>query len=57
VLRMVRWNGSDGPRTGEISKRLLLFGIIYDIMDNRLGIDIDGLMHVRNNKLGKLIIP
>jgi hypothetical protein len=54
---MVRWNGPDGPRTGEISKRLLLFGIIYDIMDNRLGIDIDGLMHVRNNKLGKLIIP
>jgi hypothetical protein len=34
----------DSPRTGEFSKKLLLFGIIYGIPDNRLRINIDELM-------------
>jgi hypothetical protein len=31
--------------------------MIYDILDSRLRIDIDGLMHLRNNQLGKLVSP
>jgi hypothetical protein len=43
----------DGPRTGEFSKKLLLSGI----PDSRLRIDIEGLMHMRINQLGKLVSP
>jgi hypothetical protein len=51
--------GRDGPQTGEFSKKkkLLLSGIIYGIPDSQLRIDIDGLMHLRNNQLGKLVSP
>jgi hypothetical protein len=34
---------TDGSHTGEFSKKLLLSGIIYDILDSRLRIDIDEL--------------
>jgi hypothetical protein len=51
----VRQKGLNGPHTSVISKRLLLFGKIYGISDSRLRIDIDGLMHLRNNQLGKLV--
>jgi hypothetical protein len=57
VSRTVRCKGPDGPRIGEFSKKLLMSGIIYDILDSRLRIDIDGLMHLRNNQLGKLVSP
>jgi hypothetical protein len=49
----VRQKSSDGPRTGEFSKKLLLSGIPY----SRLRIDIEGLMHMRINQLGKLVSP
>jgi hypothetical protein len=49
VSRMVRWEGPDGPRTGEFSKNNLLSRISYGILDSNLRIDIDGLMHRRNN--------
>jgi hypothetical protein len=39
------------------SKKLLLFGIIYDIPDSRLGLVVDELMHLRNDQLGKLVSP
>ena len=54
---MVHRNGPNGPRTGEFSKTLLLSEIFYGIPDNRLRIDIDGLMHLRINQLGKLVSP
>jgi hypothetical protein len=57
VSWMVHRKGPDGPRTGEFSKRLLLSRIIYGILDSRLRIDIDVLMHLRNNQLGKLVSP
>jgi hypothetical protein len=57
VSRTVHQKGTDGPRTGEFSKKLLLSRIIYGITDNRVRIDIDGLMHLRNNQLGKLVSP
>jgi hypothetical protein len=57
MSRTVRRKGLDGPRTGEISKRLFMSGIIYDILDSRLGIDINGIMHMRNNQLGKVVSP
>jgi hypothetical protein len=57
VSRTVRWKGLDGPRTGEFSKKLLLSGTIYGILDNRLRIDVDELMHLRNNQQGKLVNP
>jgi hypothetical protein len=57
VPRTVRQKGTDGPRTGEFSKKHLLSGIIYGIPDSRLRIDIDGLMHLRNNQLRKLVSP
>jgi hypothetical protein len=37
------------------SKKLLLSGIIYDILDSRLRIVVDELMHLRNDQLGKLV--
>jgi hypothetical protein len=50
--------GTDGPRIGEFSKKKLLMSeIIYGILDSRLRIDIDVLMHLRNNQLGKLVSP
>jgi hypothetical protein len=54
VSRTVRRKGPDGPCIGEFSKKLLLSGIISD---NRLRIDIDEHMHMRNNQLGKLVSP
>jgi hypothetical protein len=57
VSRTVRRKGPNGPRKGVISKKILLSGIIYDILDNRLRIEIDRLMHLRNNQLGKLVSP
>jgi hypothetical protein len=53
----VHRKGPDGPHTTEFSKKLLLTGIIYGIPDSRLRIDIDGLMHLRNNQLIKLVSP
>jgi hypothetical protein len=47
----------NGPRIGVISKKLLLSRIIYRIPDSRLRIDIDELMYMRNNQLGKLVSP
>jgi hypothetical protein len=47
VWRTIRRKGSDGPRTGEF----------YDIPDSRLRIEIDGLMFLRINQLGKLVSP
>ena len=57
MSRTVRWKGPDGPHIGEFSKKLLLSRIIYVILDSRLRIDIDGLMHLRNNQLDKLVSP
>jgi hypothetical protein len=55
VSRTVRWKGPNCPRTGEFSKKLLLFGIIYGILNSRLRIKMIGLMHLRINQLGKLV--
>jgi hypothetical protein len=55
VSRTIHRKVLDDPRTGKISKKLLLSGIIYDIPDSRLRIDIDGLMHLSINQLGKLV--
>jgi hypothetical protein len=55
VLRTVRRKGPDGPRTGEFSKKLILSEIIYGILESRLRIEIDRLMHLRINQLGKLV--
>jgi hypothetical protein len=57
VSRTVRRKGPDSPRTGEFSKKLLLSGVIYGTPDSRLRFDIDELMNMRNNKLGKLVSP
>jgi hypothetical protein len=57
VSRTVRWKDPNGPCTDEFSKKLLLSRIIYGIPDSRLRIDIDKLMHLRNNELGKLVSP
>jgi hypothetical protein len=57
VSRTVRRKGPNGSCTREFSKKLLLSGIIYDILDNQLRIHIDGLMHLRNDQLGKLVSP
>jgi hypothetical protein len=55
---------ADGPLQGPgrsahrcFSKKLLMFGIIYGILDNRLRIVVDELMHLRNDQLGKLVSP
>jgi hypothetical protein len=55
VSRTVCRKGPDDPRTSEFSKKLLMSGIIYDISDSQLRIEIDGLMHLRINQLGKLV--
>jgi hypothetical protein len=55
VSRTIHRKGPDCPRTGEFSKKLLVSGIIYGIPDSRLRIDIDELMHIINNQLGKLV--
>jgi hypothetical protein len=57
VSRTVRRKGPHGQRTGEFSKKLLLYRIIYGIPDSRLRIDIEKLMHLRNNQLGKVVSP
>jgi hypothetical protein len=57
VSRTVRWKGSDGPCIGEYSKKFLLSRIIYGIPNSQLRIEIDGLMHLRINQLGKLVSP
>jgi hypothetical protein len=57
VSQTVRRKGLGGPRIGEISKRLFMSGIIYGIPECRVGIDINGLMHMRNNQLGKVVSP
>jgi hypothetical protein len=49
-----------GPRRSArrcFTKKLLLSGIIYGIPDSRLRIVVDKLMHLRNNRLGRLISP
>ena len=55
---------ADGPPQGPgqsahrcFSKNLLLSGIIYGILDSRLRIVVDELMHLRNDQLGKLVSP
>jgi hypothetical protein len=45
----VRQKGMDSLRIGEFSKKLLLSGIIYIILDSRLRIEIDGHMYLRIN--------
>jgi hypothetical protein len=57
VSRTVCQKAPDGPRIGEFSKKLLMLGIIYGIPDSRLRNDIDGLIHLRSNQLGKLVSP
>jgi hypothetical protein len=54
----------DGPPQGLgrsahrcFSKKLLLSGIIYGILNSRLRIVVDELMHLRNDQLGKLVSP
>jgi hypothetical protein len=42
----VRRKGPDGPRLVYFSKKLLLSGIIYGILDNRLRLVVDELMHL-----------
>jgi hypothetical protein len=39
------------------SKKLLLSGIIYGILDRRLGVVVDELIHLTNDQLGKLVSP
>jgi hypothetical protein len=39
------------------SKKLLLSGIIYGIPDSWFRIDVDELMHMWNDQLGKLVSP
>jgi hypothetical protein len=41
VSRTVCRKGPDGPRLVCFSKKLLLSGIIYDILDNRFRIVVD----------------
>jgi hypothetical protein len=55
---------ADGPLQGPgrsahrcCFKKLLLSGIIYGILDSRLIIVVDELMHLRNDQLGKLVSP
>jgi hypothetical protein len=57
VSRPVHHKGSDDPRIGVFPKKLLLSGISYGILDSRLRIVVDELMHVRNDQLGKLVSP
>jgi hypothetical protein len=47
-------HGRSTPRC--FSKKLLVFGIIYGILDSRHRIIVDELMHLRNDELGKLSI-
>jgi hypothetical protein len=55
VSRTVRGKGPDGPRTSDFfQKKLLMSEIIYGIPDSQLRIDIDELMHLRNNQLGNI---
>jgi hypothetical protein len=46
VSRTVRCKGPDGPRVGVFPKKLLLSGIIYNILDSRLRIVVDELMYL-----------
>jgi hypothetical protein len=56
---------TDGPSQGPgrsahryfSKKNLLLSAIIYSILDSRLIIVVDELMHLRNDQLGKLVRP
>jgi hypothetical protein len=55
---------ADGPPQGPgrstlrcFSKKLLLSGIIYGIPDSLFRIVVDEHMHLRNDRLGKLISP
>jgi hypothetical protein len=57
VSRTVRRKGPIGSRTCEFSKKLILSRIIYDILNSRLRFDVDELMHLRNDQLGKLVNP
>jgi hypothetical protein len=57
VSRMVRYKVLDDPRIGVFFQKSLMSRIIYVILDNRLRIEMDGLMHLWNNQLGKLVSP
>jgi hypothetical protein len=57
VLRTDCFKGTNGPRIGVFSKKLLLSGIFYGIPGSRLRIVVDKLMHLRNDQLGKLVSP
>jgi hypothetical protein len=46
VSRTVHRKGPDSPRVGVFPKKLLLSGIIYDILDSRLRMVVDELMHL-----------
>jgi hypothetical protein len=55
---------ADGPPQGRgrsahmcFSKKVLLSGIIYGILDSRLRKVVDKIMHLRNDQLGKLVSP
>jgi hypothetical protein len=55
VSRMVRRKGPNTPRTRGFSKKLLLSRIIYGISDSRHRINVDELMRLRSDQLGKLV--
>jgi hypothetical protein len=57
ILSKAHIGVTDGPCAGEVPKKLLLSRIIYSIPDSRLRIDVDELMHLRNNQLGKIVSP
>jgi hypothetical protein len=46
VSRTVRRKGPNDPYLVCFSKKLLLSGIIYDILDSRFRIVVDELMHL-----------
>jgi hypothetical protein len=57
VSRTVRRKGPDGLHLVCFSKKLLLYGIIYGIPDNRFRIVVDELMQLWNDQLDKLVSP
>jgi hypothetical protein len=46
VSRTVCRKGSDSSPLGDFSKKLLLYGIIYDIPDSQVRMVVDELMHL-----------
>jgi hypothetical protein len=48
---------ADSPLIGVFPKKLLLSEIINSILDSRLRIVVDELIHLSNDQLGKLVSP